>query len=324
MLKKTPLKNPKFSCEICNFNTSNKKDYIRHTNTAKHRKMGFFQQKSTDSTKKTPLEFQCTCGKIYKDRTGLWRHKKLCSEESILSSEDDTAFRLDISNNNEMFKTMMHLIEQNQEFKSLIIEQQQENQLQQQENQRLQKQLIEAVKDTGNTYNNSITNNNQKFNLNFFLNTTCKDAMNMSEFIENMEVNFKDIENIGRYGYVTGMTNMIMSRIKNLDVTKRPMHCTDLKRETIYIKDNNVWEKDDDNKKLHNMVKCIAHKNYAILPAWRDKNPDCLDSDTPKFDFCIKMMTNVLGDSGEGQIKLDNKVIRNIAKHINVDKNTIM
>ena len=153
--------------------------------------MGFFQQKSTDSTKKTPLDFQCTCGKIYKDRTGLWRHKKLCSEESILPSEDDTAFRLDISNNNEMFKTMMHLIEQNQEFKSLIIEQQQENQLQQQENQRLQKQLIDAVKDSGNVYNNTTTNNNQKFNLNFFLNTTCKDAMNMSEFIENMEVNFR-------------------------------------------------------------------------------------------------------------------------------------
>jgi hypothetical protein len=120
------------------------------------------------------------------------------------------------------------------------------------------------------------------------------------------------------------MTNMIMSRIKNLDITQRPLHCTDLKRETIYIKDNDVWKKDDDNTKLHNMIQCIAHKNYAILPAWRDKNPDCLDSDTPKFDFCIKMMTNVLGDAGEGQIKLDNKVIRNIAKHINVDKNTLL
>ena len=321
MLKKTPSKNPYFSCEICNFKTGNKKDYIRHTNTAKHQKMGFYQQKSTDSIEKTPLVFQCTCGKIYRDRSGLWRHKKLCSEESILTSEDGTAYELGISNNNELFKTMMHLIEQNQEFKSLLIEQQQENQLQQLENQKLQKKLIDAVKDTGNTYNNNTTtNNNQKFNLNFFLNTTCKDAMNMSEFIENMKVNFNDIENIGRDGYVTGMTNMIMSRIKNLEVTKRPLHCTDLKRETIYIKDNNVWEKDDDNKKLHNMVQCIAHKNYAILPAWRENNQDCLNSDTPKFDFCIKMMTNLLGDAGEGQIKLDNKVIRNISKHINVDK----
>src|SRR6056300_468922 len=165
---------------------------------------------------------------------------------------------------------------------------------------------------------------NQKFNLNFFLNDTCKDAMNMSEFIENMNVQFEDIENIGRDGYVTGMTNMILSRIKNLEVTKRPMHCTDLKRETIYIKDNNVWEKDNDNTKLHNMIQCIAHKNYAILPAWRDKNPDCLDSDTSKFDFCIKMMTNLLGDAGEGQVKLDNKVIKNLSKHINVEKNTTM
>src|SRR6056300_1341966 len=200
-----------------------------------------------------------------------------------------------------IFQTMMQLIKQNQEFKELIVE------------------LSKKDTTTNNTINN---NNHQKFNLNFFLNDTCKDAMNMSEFIENMNVQFEDIENIGRDGYVTGMTNMILSRIKNLEVTKRPMHCTDLKRETIYIKDNNVWEKDNDNTKLHNMIQCIAHKNYAILPAWRDKNPDCLDSDTSKFDFCIKMMTNLLGDAGEGQVRLDNKVIRNLSKHINVDKNT--
>jgi hypothetical protein len=142
----------------------------------------------------------------------------------------------------------------------------------------------------------------------------------MSEFIENMNVQFEDIENIGRDGYVTGMTNMILSRIKNLEVTKRPMHCTDLKRETIYIKDNNVWEKDNDNTKLHNMIQCIAHKNYAILPAWRDNNPDCMDSDTNKFDFCIKMMTNLLGDAGDGQVKLDNKVIKNLSKSIILHK----
>ena len=205
--------------------------------------------------------------------------------------------------------SMVELIKQNNEFKQLIIEQNQT--------------ILELAKKDTTTNNNTInSNNNQKFNLNVFLNTTCKDAMNMSEFIENMEVQVEDIENIGRDGYVTGMTNMIVSRIKNLEVTKRPMHCTDLKRETIYIKDNNVWEKDNDNTKLHNMIQCIAHKNYAILPAWRDKNPDCLDSDTSKFDFCIKMMTNLLGDAGDGQVKLDNKVIKNISKHINVEKNT--
>ena len=287
----------KFFCEKCNYKCNKQSEYNKHLMTAKHEKL-------TKLTKKSPKisnpHMCCNCNKIYKSRMGLWQHKQKCTS-SISVKPDDNA--IDVKNNPIIVDTMMQIIKQNQDFKELIIE------------------LSRKDTTTNNTFNNT-TNNNQKFNLNFFLNNTCKDAMNMSEFIENMEVQFEDIENIGRDGYVTGMTNMIMSRIKNLEITKRPMHCTDLKRETIYIKDNDVWKKDNDNVKLHNMIQCIAHKNYAILPAWRDKNPDCLDSDTPKFDFCIKMMTNVLGDAGEGQIKLDNKVIRNIAKHINVDKNT--
>ena len=289
----------KFFCEKCNYKCNKQSEYNKHLLTAKHEKL-------TNLTKKSPKISNpymcCNCDKVYKSRMGLWQHKQKCTTTKTVNIYDNA---LDIKNNTDIIDTIMQLIKQNQDFKELIVE------------------LSRKDTITNNTINNT-TNNNQKFNLNFFLNTTCKDAMNMSEFIENIEVQFEDIENIGRDGYVTGMTNMIMSRIKNLEVTKRPMHCTDLKRETIYIKDNNVWEKDDDNKKLHNMVQCIAHKNYAILPAWRDKNPDCLDSDTPKFDFCIKMMTNVLGDAGEGQIKLDNKVIRNISKHISVDKNAIM
>jgi hypothetical protein len=289
----------KFFCEKCNYKCNKQSEYNKHLMTAKHEKL-------TKLTKKSPKisnpHMCCNCNKIYKSRMGLWQHKQKCTS-TISVKPDDNA--LDVKNNPIIVDTMLQLIKQNQDFKELIIE------------------LSRKDTTTNNTFNNT-TNNNQKFNLNFFLNNTCKDAMNMSEFIENMEVQFEDIENIGRDGYVTGMTNMIMSRIKNLEITKRPMHCTDLKRETIYIKDNDVWEKDNDNVKLHNMIQCIAHKNYAILPAWRDKNPDCLNSDTPKFDFCIKMMTNVLGDAGEGQVKLDNKVIRNIAKHINVDKNSIM
>jgi uncharacterized C2H2 Zn-finger protein len=303
MVVKTPKKNPKkYECKSCNFISSNKKDYSRHLNTAKHSmivndsknpKIPFSKKMGTNSCVINNNEgYICTlCGKSYKYDSGYYRHKKTC-----------TINNQPLQNNN---NSIMQLIKQNQEFKELIIE-------------------LSKKDTTTNNNNNTTNNNNQKFNLNVFLNTTCKDAMNMSEFIENMEVQFEDIENIGRDGYVTGMTNMIMSRIKNLEVTKRPMHCTDLKRETIYIKDNNVWEKDSDNTKLHNMIQCIAHKNYAILPAWREKNPDCLNSDTQKFDFCIKMMTNLLGDTGEGQIKLDNKVIRNITKHINVDKSTNM
>ena len=297
--KNTPKNASNFHCKKCNFICSKNSDFNRHITTAKH-------QMVTNGDSNTPKTPTCICGKEFKYRQGLHRHKKNCIHISTyVSNQSKDDIYNDIKHDSSV---IIELIKQNQEFKQLLVE---------------QNQTIIQLSKKDTTTNNTINNNNhQKFNLNFFLNDTCKDAMNMSEFIENMDVNFKDIENIGRDGYVTGMTNMILSRIKNLEVTKRPMHCTDLKRETIYIKDNNVWEKDNDNTKLHNTIQCIAHKNYAILPAWRDKNQDCLDSDTSKFDFCIKMMTNLLGDAGDGQVKLDNKVIKNISKHINVDKNT--
>ena len=307
----TNIKNAKnaeyFYCEICNFKCFKKSEYDRHESTRKHQirtNTNKYEQKNAEKTPIHNKSYSCHCGKTFKHASSLWNHKKKCQNtEPPIDNNISNDNTITIHNNLDMIQTMLQLIKQNQEFKELIVE-------------------LSKKDTTTNNNNNTINNNHQKFNLNFFLNDTCKDAMNMSELIENIDVNFKDIENIGRDGYVTGMTNMILSRIKNLEVTKRPMHCTDLKRETIYIKDNNVWEKDNDNTKLHNMIQCIAHKNYAILPAWRDKNPDCLDSDTSKFDFCIKMMTNLLGDAGEGQVRLDNKVIKNLSKHINVDKNT--
>ena len=181
----------------------------------------------------------------------------------------------------------------------------------------MQKQLIEVVKDGKIINNNTTNNNNQKFNLNFFLNTTCKDAMNMSEFIENLDVSFKDIENIGKKGYVHGMSDMILSRIKDLDVTKRPLHCTDLKRETMYIKDNNEWCKDTpENGKLRQMITIVAKQNCGQITKWREKHPECLNGNHPKYEFCLDMMKNILGDVGNDLIRLDNKVIKNIARQI--------
>ena len=175
--------------------------------------------------------------------------------------------------------------------------------------------LIDVFKD-GTTVNNT-TNNNQKFNLNFFLNTTCKDAMNMSEFIENLQVDFKDIENIGKQGYISGMTNMILSRIKDLDITKRPLHCTDLKRETMYIKDNDEWSKDSrENSKLRDMISIVAKQNYNTVPVWRKEHPECNVSDHPSYNLCMDMMRNIIGDVGIEQARLDNKVIKNLSKSI--------
>ena len=288
-LQKIPLK---FICEHCNYTCSKQSEFNKHLLTAKHEKRTML----TKNLQKISTAFQCSkCDKQYKSRMGLWQHKNKCDSKVEHKLHDNANI---LYNDTVTANTVMQLIKQNQEFKDLIIEL--------------------SKKDT--TTNNNTTNNNQKFNLNFFLNDTCKDAMNMSDFIENMNVQFEDIENIGRNGYVAGMTDMILSRIKTLDVTKRPMHCTDMKRETIYIKDNDVWEKDANNVKLHKMIGCIAHQNCSIIPAWRDKYPDSMNTETPKFEFCITMMRNVLGDAGEEQTRLDNKVIRNVTKHINVAK----
>ena len=299
-----------FYCKFCDYSTSRNSQYNRHLMTAKHKIL-------TDPNKKSSApqtSFVCECGKEYKHLSSLCAHKKNCKylDRMYVEGQHNNINADNHEIHNET-SSIVELIKQNQDFKSLLIEQQKENQ-------NLQKQLIEVVKD-GKTINNT-TNNNQKFNLNFFLNTTCKDAMNMSEFIENMNINFKDIENIGKNGYVEGMTSMILSRIKDLDVTKRPMHCTDLKRETMYIKDNDEWSKDTpENSKLHNMISIVSKQNYGTLPLWREMYPECKDGNNPKYDFCMDMMRNILGEVGDEQIRLDNKVIKKLSQHILVDKN---
>jgi hypothetical protein len=315
MTTKNIQKSPyKFICEKCNYKCNKKSEFSKHLNTAKHNKT------TNDNTENLQCYICSNCNKNYSDRVSLWRHRQKC--RNIDDHENDSI------NGDLITKLLLQnqeLLVSNQQFKELMVEQSKQLQEQQTENKKLQSQLIEAVKDTGNIYNsnnNTINSNNQKFNLNFFLNTTCKDAMNMSDFIENMEIDFKDIENIGRNGYVSGMTEMILSRIKELDVTKRPLHCTDLKRETMYIKDNDEWCKDTpENTKLRKTIGYVAKRNYATIPLWREKYPECQNWNDPKYDFCVDMMRNILGDIGEKQTRLDNKVIKNLSKHIVVDKN---
>ena len=307
LTKKSPKISYKFNCEICKYKCNKQSEYNKHNATAKHINLTNLTKKSQEIS---TAFICCFCDKEYKSRVGLWQHKqKCCQNQESRGNTLDTI--KEISDNTPdvqlLTHTILELVKQNNEFKQLLVEQ--------------NKQMLEMSGNMGNNNNNTTNNNNQKFNLNFFLNNTCKDAMNMSDFIENIDINFEDIENIGKNGYVTGMTDMILSRIKNLDVIKRPMHCTDLKRETMYIKDNNEWEKDTpDNKKLHKMMSIISKRNYSTIPQWRDEHPECQNMRHPHCDFSVDMLRNVLGDVGEGQIKLDNKVIKNISKHIIVDK----
>jgi len=309
-------------CEICNFYTSNIKDYKRHLTTAKHK-----IQQNTTQIQLLHKDYDCECGKRYSHRASLYNHKKKCRSLPQDTTSQCDEYVNNVSSHSNTGNTnchsdhLYHLFIENQEFKKLLIEQNNAMIEQQNKNHNLQKQLLEVVKDGRIINNNTTNNNNQKFNLNFFLNTTCKDAMNMSEFIENIEIDFKDIENIGKNGYVSGMTDVILSRIKDLDVTKRPVHCTDLKRETLYIKDNDEWSKDTpDNAKLHNMINCVAQRNCDTVPRWREKHPESQQINHPQYEFCINMMKNVLGDIGSQQTRLDNKIIRNLSKHIIVNR----
>jgi len=353
---KSPEKTPKYICIKCNYTTSNKKDYNRHILTAKHNLMNLEAKKSpnfacklcdyTSSNKKDfnkhlhtikhimeangsinplkkPLDFACIfCNKHYKSRGSHWKHQQYCS---TMQGNDTNTIYNDIDNDDSSKDHIIKILTQNQDFKRLMLEQSKQIQIQQYETNQLYKQneelhnhVLNAVKSSCNTIQNqTINNNHQKFNLNFFLNTTCKDAMNMSDFIENMNIEFKDIENIGKQGYVSGMTEMILSRIQDLDITKRPLHCTDYKRETMYIKDNDEWCKDtSENAKLRNMIYIVAKQNYNAVPLWRKEHPECNVSDHPSYNLCMDMMRNIIGDVGIEQARLDNKVIKNLSKSI--------
>ena len=153
------------------------------------------------------------------------------------------------------------------------------------------------------------------------MNTTCKDAINMSDFIQTIEVQMSELENIGHNGYVAGMTDIILSRIKDLEVCKRPVHCTDLKREIIYVRDCNEWNKETAEKSyLRKAIAMVSKQNYGKTMEWRKQNPECLEVGSPKYDFCFKMMRNVLGDFEDIQVKLDNKIIKSLAKEVAVDR----
>ena len=343
-MKKVPKSSNNFICYTCNYITSRESQYNRHLLTAKHK-----LQQNTTEIQPPDKTYTCICGKVYTHRGSLYNHKTNCNYVNLKSSELNNNVKVIQKpvqyDNDKLEKQVEHpiidsepdykhmfieLIKQNSDFKSLIIEQ--SKQLNEKDKETkdmhnnmmvMQQQLIDAVKE-GKTINNmtNSNNNNQNFNLNFFLNNTCKDAMNMSEFIDNIDVNCNDIEYIGRNGYVNGMTNMILSRIKDLDVTKRPIHCTDLKRETMYIKDNDEWNKDTPDKShFRKMVKIVAKHNQYQFPIWREKHPGSDDMNSETFEFSLKMIQNILGDVGEEHIKLDNKVMRNLSKHILVDKN---
>jgi len=309
---KTPKNAKIYYCEKCNFKCSKNSDWNRHITTAKHKT----EINGNDwKQKKRTCEY---CEKTFKTASGLWKHEQKCYrlQESPEQSQEPPIKVTDSA-------MIIELLKQNQEFKEMMLDQSRQIQEQQSENQELQKQLIEAVKVSGSHIENqTINNNNQKFNLNFFLNEQCKDAINMSDFIENMELDIEDLTETGRLGYVGGISRILINKLQELDIYKRPLHCTDMKRETLYIKDNDEWEKQTNSKdKMGNIINRVANKNCRKLPEWTKDHPEYQVFDSPDNMEYIRLTQTVLGGLGEQECKqFKDKIIKGVIKEVVVNK----
>jgi len=271
--KKLKKNLPRFFCQICDFECYMKCDWDRHILRPKHLKHVNGNEMETKNLKKA---YNCECGRLFNTNSGLWKHKKVCNNENI--------------KNNEMLdkELIMMLVKQNSELLEVI---------------------KNGTRNTNNSHNNTNNSHNKTFNLQFFLNETCKDAMNIMDFVDSIKLQLSDLENVGKLGYVEGISNIITSNLKALDVSQRPIHCTDKKRETLYIKDEDRWEKEnEDKKKLRKVIKKVASKNQRLLPEFKKTHPDCSKSSSKYSDQYNKIIVESFDDG----VELEDKIIKNI------------
>jgi len=304
-MEKSPEIPKKYICITCDYFTNNKKDFIKHKSTRKHNLLiipnGIIPAPNV-------REYYCKCGKSYKHMSSLCNHKKKCTgslgDESLLNSI--------LSENNQSLNAnlLLEIVKQTNEFKTLLIE---------------QNNKINELSTQNTMIQNNITNNNS-FNLNVFLNEKCKDALNLIDFVNSLQLKLTDFEETGRLGYVEGISKIIVNGLKQMDVHKRPIHCTDVKRETMYVKDKDVWEKENEDKsRLTRAVKMVADKNFQQMLEWQKEYPECIVNNTQQNENFIKIMLAVLGgQTPEEDEKNREKILRNIAKEVVIDKNSVM
>ena len=307
MLSQNPSHIPsRFYCDKCNYGCSKKGDFNKHINSIKHNAI----HATSNATSHLLI---CGCGKDYKHRSSFYRHKKNCTFE-----ENTTCNKTTLESMNSTL--VIELLKQNNEFKNLMIEQNRQNK-------ELHEMVIDLAKKSGNTTttnnNNTVNNTTNKFNLNVFLNETCKDAINLNDFIQSIELNPDDFIRTGEIGYVRGISDIMVERIRDMDPHTRPIHCTDLKRETVYVKDSDKWSKEDENKThLRKAVKIVAGKNQAQVHTWIKQNPNYEILDTPECDKYFEYTKVSLGGCGkEEDTKFENKIMNNVLKETVIDKN---
>ena len=313
-----PFSSRLFWCKTCDYSTSRKSQYNRHLATAKHINTTNTTINTTNKSSNSSKTFVCDCGNEYKHHSSLWNHRKKCA---FIKDNDD------ICQLNDIKEIMKYLIKENSEMKQMMFTSLKE---QNTSTQNILTKIIENGINTTNTNNNTTNNNNTNshnttnnaFNLNFFLNETCKDAMNIDEFVSSIKVSLSELENTGRQGYIEGISNIILKRLNNLEQNFRPLHCSDSKREVFYIKDNNEWKKENEEKPLlTKAIKVIANENIKQIMNWREKYPDCTYADSKKNNLYLKIVSNSMnGLTKEEGDKNIEKIISNIAKEVIIDK----
>lgn len=292
-----------FFCEKCAFNTSNKFNYLKHLDTRKHKLLTpAYKNLAENAT----LLYECSCGKKYKHRQSLYSHKKVCTKvcAKVCEKVCETVCENSVENYNVDFKELVcKMMTENNEIKNMLIK----------ENQELRTQINELIPKVGshnsitnsNVTNSTITNN--KFNIQIFLNEQCKDAINMKDFIESIKISLQQLDLIQTKGLAEGLTNAILENISKLSLYKRPIHCTDIKRETLYIKHDDIWEKDKTKESIKKAIKELCHKPYYTLKEWLDNNPNYMDDENKQHYFI--QTTRSLGKKCDS---IDDKVIKNI------------
>jgi len=301
--QKIPKIPKNYLCEKCNFASCNLKDYNRHLATAKHKMMTNDDQLK----KKTPKpKFVCECGKEYKYKQGLSVHKKKClfvvEEET---EEREPEIQNEIAPKKDRDDMILDFMKSQAEF-----------------NQTIMTAVTEGkIGNTTNNNNNTTNNiNNNQFNLNFFLNDTCKDALNITDFLDSIQLQLNDLEETGRLGHVNGISRIFVNALKNMDETQRPIHCTDSKRETLYIKDKDTWTKDNSKERLKSAIETVADRNLDQIPQWRDENPRCQIMDSKENAMLAEMTLNSIGPMDEEGEKDKEKIAKKIIKEVVIDK----
>ena len=301
----------KYKCEPCNFICCKHSNYMKHISTAKH------NRRINPNEKMPETIYECDCGKQYKHMSSLCNHKKHCLD--ILKPPDNEP-PLSVNNNADKEMLILELLKQNVEFQKLMTKETSElKHIISEQNQK----MLEIAGNMGNNHHNNINSNN-KFNLNVFLNEKCKNAMSLTDFVNSMNLTVEDFIQTGERGFIDGISNIIIDRIHNMDLHDRPLHCTDLKRETVYIKDSDKWEKDEDKVRLRKAIKGVAYKNECMRPIWYEETPevDILGSESCEKFF--KYSESALGGCGKEQTKaFEDKVIRNVLKESVIDKNIL-